>query len=177
MKVWNWCVFRNAKGHAVSDALVRPLVYELSKLRGCPLVMGKSKTLTSLHFDQPGMVLLSMPQVTIDLDGLAITTWADEVSALYAITRDLPVRRFNGGAVYFKLHGLGRVIVMTRPERDALLDALDAVKADSAERVAAYYENARRAREARGLAPLEEPVRRPSSDTGEVWPGGIDASR
>lgn len=141
MTRWHWVAFKEAgdmriNNHAVSDALVYPLIGDL-KARG----FAKKRALWVRHifFDQPGGVITTAPKQVINVDGLIYETWCDEVSYTANKLRRAEVRRFKGGLRYYKFHAFYRCLVLTPEQRDTMVRELDKAEDSATRRTQEFF--------------------------------------
>jgi hypothetical protein len=118
---WFDVVFPNAKTHSVPRVFLTQLVREM-KNRGCPWRYWRPTKTIGVDF--PGMALMHEPSwfktiglMTFEFDVSDVSGWAAEFATL-------PLRRFNNGRTYYKLHAFHWCVVMTPAQKKALQAAL-----------------------------------------------------
>lgn len=119
---WRWLVFDEAKSHAVPLTLRNTIVADL-KGRSCRLKT--EVALPDLSLDYGGAIITTAPREKVQLDGLRVSIWCDEVGLMAADMRRLEPRHVVGRInPYFKFHGAYNCLVLTPQLREEMISKL-----------------------------------------------------
>lgn len=135
---WQWYRFAGCIPHCVSDELKDPLLADLIRRYGREarvIVSG----LTRRWMMNLGDADLQRPMETFLWSGLAVWIPSEAVRSTLAQLARVELRRFEGGARYFKFKFADKCIVMTPTQTEALRAGLHDLANAAEERIAAYY--------------------------------------
>lgn len=135
MLPWKWLNIEGFKSHAVPAYLEGVLLDDLrARARGddplTPPPEVVSEQTTSVAIDNPGMVALDRPWMSMRVDGLTLDIPCEDLGVFYERLKKAPERVWKEGtsmfvgASYYKLHGWNRCIVLTPDIRMELLTTM-----------------------------------------------------
>lgn len=158
---WLRIGFEGALTHAVHESLMPSLVADMIS-RGHPIedfekrygreqaaaLHGNPAPIAEWAFDLGGMCYATMPRETISVDGLLILVDCDHLPAVLRAVDDAKIRRFAGGAWYYKLKFWMHATVLTVEQRDSVVAALDARLGSAQRRAREFFDRIDRKNEA-----------------------------
>lgn len=151
MTTWFRVGFDDAITHAVSLALVAPLVADMAQ-RGhhiadlekkygrehAKALGGNPVAITEWALDIGGPVHINEPRETFNVDGLSLVVACDHFCAVQSELAGLPIRQFDGGETYVKAKFWMHATVLTPLQRDLLVAGLFAGRAAATARHEAF---------------------------------------
>jgi hypothetical protein len=76
-------------------------------------------------FDLGGSIVVGMPHVDVNLDGLVMHVWCHQVDGVLDALRRLTIRTFADGTKYYKLHHWHYCTVLSEEQMTTITEALE----------------------------------------------------